>query len=195
MENDTTVILEGLNCIANIIESMREASQRSSEAPEEVNLYATLVNALILSHNRAKQIVKIYCNGREFDLDARRDEEVFTCKVQKQRMEQVWVNIISNALDELVKIEVFEDRQLNVTMEAKEGKVIVLFKDNAGGIDEAMLPYIFDPFVSTKESSGVGIGLNITQRIIKEQEGEIRAYNEEGGAVFEVILPHAKEGS
>lgn len=193
MQKDTEVILEGLERIANIIESMREASQKSNEEPESVNLFATLMHALILSHNRAKQVVRIEVNGEPFHLDMRKDDHVFTCKVQRQRIEQVWIIIISNALDELIKIEEFEKRQLCIRMFEKENQIVTVFKDNGGGIALEILDTLFDPFVSTKVSSGMGIGLNIAQRIVREQGGEIVAYNQGGGAVFEVRLPCMKE--
>ena len=71
--------------------------------------------------------------------------------------------------------------------------MVVQFKDNAGGIDEKILPRIFEPFESTKESSGIGIGLNIAQQIVLQNNGAISAYNEDEGAVFEVRLPITKE--
>lgn len=48
----------------------------------------------------------------------------------------MWIVIINNALDELIKIEEYEKRRLSITIEEIEDKVIIYFKDNAGGIDE-----------------------------------------------------------
>jgi signal transduction histidine kinase len=47
---------------------------------------------------------------------------------------------------------------------------------------------IFDAFKSTKESSGMGVGLNIAQKIVLENDATISAYNEDNGAVFEIII-------
>ncbi|MBN2964805.1 PAS domain S-box protein [Sulfurospirillum sp. T05] len=193
MLKDTQTILEGLGRIANIIESMREASQKSSETPEVINLFETLVHALVLSHNRAKQIVAIRVNRTPFNLSFSKEAYRFTCKVQKQRIEQVWIIILNNALDELIKIDTFENRLLDIWMHCDKERIIVRFKDNAGGIDAKILPTLFEPFVSTKTSSGMGIGLNIAQKIVGEQKGTIRAFNEDQGAVLEVVLPSYKE--
>ena len=100
---------------------------------------------------------------------------------------------MNNALDELIKIEAFEKRYLSVKIFREDETIVVRFKDNAGGIDEKILPRIFEPFESTKESSGIGIGLNIAQQIVLQNNGTISAYNEDEGAVFEVRLPVAKE--
>jgi PAS domain S-box-containing protein len=189
MKADMEVILEGLNRIANIIESMRQAAQVSSEEAEEINLYETLVNALILSHNRAKQIVKIYLNDIVFDLDLPKDGEVIKHKAQRQRIEQVWIILLSNAFDVLEKIEPFEKRALHVKIWEDSTGVLVRFSDNGGGIHPDILSRIFEPFMSTKTSSGIGIGLNIAQKIVEDQGGKISAFNDSSGAVFEIFLP------
>ena len=110
-------------------------------------------------------------------------------------MEQVFVIILNNALDELVKIESFEKRSLHVKILQENERVFVRFCDNAGGIDAAILPRIFEPFESTKMSSGIGIGLNIAQQIVLQNEGKILAFNEDAGAVFGVSLPLVKGDS
>ena len=193
MLKDSKSIQDGIERIESIIETMREASQKSREQKEYVNLYELLLSSLALSYNRSKQIVAIYINDKTFDLSLSKQEYTFMCCVQKQRIEQVWVIILNNALDELIKLESFEKRSLIVKIFKENDTVVVQFKDNAGGIDEKILPRIFEPFESTKESSGIGIGLNIAQQIVTQNSGEISAYNEHDGAVFEVRLPLAKE--
>lgn len=193
MIKDTKTIQDGIERIERIVETMREASQKSREQKERVNLYEVLLSSLILSYNRSKQIVAIRLNDQEFDLSLSKYAYSFMCHVQKQRLEQVWIIILNNALDELIKIESFEKRFLDIKTFQENGKVVVQFKDNAGGIDEKILPRIFEPFESTKESSGIGIGLNIAQQIVTQNGGEILAYNEGEGAVFEVRLPLINE--
>ncbi len=185
---DSVKVSDGINRIANIVEAMREVSQSSSESREVVNIYSTLVTALTLGYNRSKQISRIFLNEIEFNIDIDKNLYQFQSKVQKQRIEQVWIIIINNALDELVKLDKYENRSFNITIEEKDNFVIVKFKDNAGGISENIIDKIFEPFVSTKEHGGVGVGLNIAQKIIKEHNGSIKAYNEDNGAVFEIKL-------
>jgi len=193
MLKDSKSIQDGIERIESIIETMREASQKSREQKEYVNLYELLISSLVLSYNRSKQIVAITINDKTFDLSLSKHEYSFMGCVQKQRIEQVWVIILNNALDELIKLESFEKRSLIVKMFIENDTIVVQFKDNAGGIDEKILPRIFEPFESTKESSGIGIGLNIAQQIVTQNSGKINAYNENSGAVFEVRLPLAKE--
>ncbi|WP_060825225.1 PAS domain-containing sensor histidine kinase [Sulfurospirillum cavolei] len=186
MLKDAKTIQEGLERIESIIETMREASQKSREQKEPTNLFESVVSALILSFNRMKQVVGVRLNERLFTLQMPKNAYTFTCTVQKQRIEQVWIIIVNNALDELIKMSTFDERQFEITLREENGFAIVRFQDNAGGIDAKILPRIFEPFESSKESSGIGIGLNIARQIVLQNDGEIVAYNEGGGAVFEV---------
>jgi len=183
---DTEIISEGINRITNIVEAMREVSQVSSEAKEKVNIYNTLITALIVSNNRAKQVTKITLNNKLFDTDTAKDELHFDAMIQKQRVEQVWIIIISNALDELIKIPEYEQRMLKIEIFLKDEKIVVEFSDNAGGIDGKIIDKLFEPFVSMKESGGMGIGLNIAKKIIEENKGTMCAYNIDNGAMFRV---------
>lgn len=189
MLHDGKVIQEGLERIESIINTMREASQKSTEKQEMVNVYETIVSALILSHNRAKQIVQVMINQKPFHMGMAKDELFIPILAQKQRIEQVWIIVLNNALDELIKIEDFHSRALHVNVKVEEDAVLISFLDNAGGIDQKILPRIFEPFESTKESSGIGIGLNIAHGIVSQNGGEIKARNEKGGALFEIRFP------
>lgn len=193
MREDSIKINDGLKRIANIIESMREMSQKSKEEKERVNIYHTIVTSLTMAYNRAKQVSKITLNGSEFDMDCEKDSQYFNSFIQRQRVEQVWVIIINNALDELVKINNYEERKLDITICFSEAKdeLIIKFKDNAGGISNSIIDKIFEPFASTKEYGGVGIGLNVAKKIIDDQGGKILAYNEDLGAVFEIRLKNS----
>lgn len=194
MKYDSEKIKEGINRIANIVESMREMSQSSKEIKEKTNIYATLITSLTMAHNRAKQVSKIYLNKKLFDIDSiNKNKYLFHSKIQKQRIEQVWIIIINNALDELVKTEKYENRALHIFLFEELDEVVIKFKDNAGGINKEIIEEIFEPFVSSKEYSGMGVGLNIAKKIIDEQDGKIKAYNEDDGAVFEIRLKSCEE--
>jgi len=185
---DTEVISDGIKRIANIVESMKEVSQVSSEAKENINIYSTIITSLIVSNNRAKQISKINVNNKLFNIDMDKDEFKFNASVQKQRIEQVWIIIITNALDELIKVEEYENRMLNIDISSTDKKIVVEISDNAGGIDKKILENLFEPFVSMKESGGIGIGLNIAKKILEENNGTIVAKNIPNGALFRIEL-------
>ncbi len=193
MIESCTKISDAISRISVIVESMREMSQTSSEIKEETNLFSTLVTSLTMAYNVSKQISRIYLNDNEFKLtNIKKDEMQFFAKIQKQRLEQVWIIIINNALDELKKIESYENRRLDIRIYEEDDFIITKFIDNAGGIKKEILAKIFEPFISSKEHSGMGIGLNIAKKIVDEQEGIMEAYNQDDGAVFEIKLQKAK---
>lgn len=185
---DSEVITDGINRISNIVEAMREVSQASFEVKEKVNIYDTIKTALIISNNNAKQVTKIYINGKIYSSDFDFKDSEYTVLIQKQRIEQVWIIILNNALDELVKKDDYDQRRLDIDVFEENEKVIVEFKDNAGGIPEELLEKIFDPFVSTKQSGGIGIGLNVARKIVEENQGLIIAKNTQDGANFRIEL-------
>ncbi len=188
MLEDKIKIQDGIDRIAKIIEAMREVSQVSRELKEEVDICNTIITALTISYNRSKQISRVYINDNLFTLKLKNNFLTFKSLVQKQRLEQVWIIIVNNALDELIKIDDYEKRELKIYIKENKDKIIISFKDNGGGINNDILDKIFEPFSSNKDYSGMGIGLNIAQKIIDEQDGTIKAYNENDGAVFEINL-------
>jgi C4-dicarboxylate-specific signal transduction histidine kinase len=187
-------ISDGIKRIENIVHSIKEMSEENNENMENVNIYATIVTALTLSYNKIKHISKVFVNKEEFSLDMDKNGREYISYVQKQRIEQVWLIIITNAIDELVKIKNFDDRKLDIDISYENNFVKVIFKDNAGGIKEEILDNIFEPFKGTKNSSGIGVGLSIAKKIINDQnKGMIKAYNEKQHAVFEIQLPPKKD--
>lgn len=103
-----------------------------------------------------------------------------------QQLEQVFLNIINNAID-----AVLEDgcsRRLQVKVMQEEGRLCAEVRDFGSGMKEPNK--VFDPFYTTKPvGRGTGLGLSICYGIVKEHNGELRAFNHpEGGAVFRVFL-------
>lgn len=190
---DSRTVLEGVNRIATIVESMREMASHTDEAPMYHNLYSSLITALTLAHNKAKQISKIRIQNQTFALGMDKKKLNYPTMVQRQRIEQVFIIIINNALDALLHIDEFDARLLEINIANEYDSIVIRFKDNGGGIDEKILPKIFNPFESTKEQGGMGIGLNVAKRIIDDHCGKIIPSNHETGALFEVYLP--KQGT
>ncbi|HIP12690.1 MAG TPA: GHKL domain-containing protein [Arcobacter sp.] len=188
MKKDTALIVDGLHRVENIIASMKEIASSSKAQKENYNLFATIVVSLMMTYSKSKHISSITINGKKFDTLLDQNSETFMTNVQRQRIEQVWIVIINNAMDELMKKDDFNSRSLAITVENIDEKIKVKFKDNAGGIAEEIMDSLFDPFKSTKESSGMGVGLNIAKKIVLENDGTIDAYNEDDGAVFEIVI-------
>ena len=186
---DSQTVLEGINRIAGIVESMREMASHSEEDFMYHNLYSSLITALILANNKAKHVCEIRIQNETFKLGMDKKKLNYPTMVQRQRIEQVFVIIINNALDALLHISDFHARLLEITIENEHDFIVIRFKDNGGGIDKNILPKIFDPFQSNKKEGGMGIGLNVAKRIVTDHNGKIIPYNYESGAIFEILLP------
>ncbi len=189
IEESLLKINDGVKRIETIVSSMKEISQQSLNVKENANIYSSIITSAILAYNKIKHISNVYLNGQKFSLDMNKDEFEFFANVELQRMEQVWIIIINNAMDELMKIEQFEDRRLDINLTKDDNKIIIKFKDNAGGIKDEIVDHLFEPFKGTKISSGMGVGLSIAKKIIEDQnDANITAYNEDDGAVFRITL-------
>ncbi|WP_428739323.1 PAS domain S-box protein [Sulfurimonas sp.] len=191
-KNDFLQISEGLKRIEGIVTSMREMSQQNGEAKEKVDVFDTVMMAITLGYNRSKQIATIEVQGKPFTFGMKTDE--IDCYVlgQKQRLEQIWVVLLNNALDELDKHGKYDENFIRITCEHKDDFIVIRFEDSGKGIDAEILDKLFDPFVGHKEYGGIGIGLNIAKKIVEDHNGSIDVHNndKEGkGAVFEVVLP------
>ncbi|MFA6196843.1 MAG: response regulator [Sulfurimonas sp.] len=189
LADDSKIALEGVNRIASIVESMREMASQTKEISKPNNVYASLITALTLSYNKAKQISQIRIQNEPFFIGMYKEKFNFIADFQKQRIEQVFIIIINNALDALKHKDDFNSRLLEITIESEFEFIVLRFKDNGGGINEDILSKIFDPFQSSKEEGGMGIGLNVAKRIIKDHGGKIIPTNHENGALFEIYLP------
>ncbi|MFH2036067.1 MAG: PAS domain-containing protein [Candidatus Zixiibacteriota bacterium] len=108
---------------------------------------------------------------------------MITCDIQQ--IQQVILNILLNAVDAMNGIGIIELK----TMYQKETKqCVILVRDHGPGIDKSVSEKIFDPFVSTKGTNG--LGLAVSWGIIKRHYGTIEASNAtDGGAVFKILLP------
>jgi two-component system C4-dicarboxylate transport sensor histidine kinase DctB len=103
------------------------------------------------------------------------------------RLQQVLVNVISNAAD---AVEGLEDRRIDLTAWQEDGKVILSIRDRGPGVPPAIMERIFDPFFSTKGvGKGLGLGLSISYNIVKDFGGRLSVTNlDEGGARFDIEL-------
>ena len=107
------------------------------------------------------------------------------------QIEQVFLNIINNAVDAI--LETGRAGKLKIRVYSENGHVCTQFADDGPGLKDPKR--IFDPFYTTKSvGKGTGLGLSICYGIVKEHGGDITARNgAEGGAIIEVRLPVAAQ--
>ena len=110
------------------------------------------------------------------------------------RLEQVLVNLLSNALDALRGVR--PPRRLVVDSFVEQGRVCVAVTDNGPGVAAEIADRLFRPFATTKGRRGTGLGLYISRQLIREAAGDlgldtVRASGEKRGARFLLWLPAA----
>jgi len=188
--NDAT---DNISRISELIERMTAISKHLrnfARKPEEqfgpVPLATVLNDAIVIMSGKIKN------KSAQIVMKLPR-EPVFILGGQV-RLQQVIVNLISNALDAMNelpsrKIEISAKRE---TINEKVW-VLISVRDFGKGFKEDVLDKIFDPFFSTKvDTKGLGLGLSISYNIIKDFGGQVTAHNHpEGGAVIVINLLEA----
>jgi len=188
-------IEEGVARIESIVRSMYEFTGTGKEEMKPCNVHMTLVYSLRIIMNRAKHIVPITINGDVFTNNTAYDA-ASTCVTMgiSTRLEQVWIIILNNALDEFEKGKIaYDKRRLDIFFYCDSENITVKIVDNAGGIPEEIVRKIFDFATGGEKKKSMGIGLNVAKTIIDKHGGAIHASNEDNGAVFEIMLKTYKE--
>ncbi|PLY02682.1 MAG: hybrid sensor histidine kinase/response regulator [Desulfuromonas sp.] len=112
------------------------------------------------------------------------DDNVPTLKANESDIEQIFINLIANALQEMP-----DGGQLLLNLVFDDECMFIRVADTGRGIPEEDLHRLFDPFFTTK-AKGTGFGLSAVLRSVKNCGGRIVADNRpEGGAVFSIELP------
>ncbi|MCK9363845.1 MAG: PAS domain S-box protein [Syntrophales bacterium] len=112
--------------------------------------------------------------------------------LEQNKMWQVFMNLITNAIDAMAEKEEKTLRAATSRETTKEGEFVrIVFADTGKGIEKENSSKIFDPFFTTKApGAGTGLGLSIAYSVIQEHKGSIVVENnKEGGASFIIRLP------
>jgi len=174
-------ILQGSERISTIIKSLKTyARQGSATKKERISLIEPVNDAVMIMTPKTYQGVTITIDiNKEIKID---------CDAQK--MSQVFVNLINNALDAFGD----EPGTILITAHTAGENIVVSFKDNGSGIPEETQKRIFNPFFTTKDkANGTGLGLAIIQGIIEEHKGTISVESTSGtGTEFTIHLPQVE---
>ncbi|MDR5900193.1 ATP-binding protein [Halomonas vilamensis] len=175
-------IIELTERMAEISAQLRQFSRKSSERQETISVQSCVAYALRLFHSRLR--------AGQINVEQHIPHEPLWVKGDLVRLEQVIVNLISNALQAMKDTSM---PILIVTVNSDANHVSIHVADNGPGIDAAHFDQIFEPFFTTKApGSGLGLGLSISSRIMEDLGGKLHAHNrDEGGAEFSVTLPLA----
>jgi signal transduction histidine kinase len=118
--------------------------------------------------------------------------DLSTCRVDAQMIEQVLVNLITNACQAMEGIE--RAKLLEIASFVQDGRIVLRVSDSGPGVPPSLRERVFDPFFTTRKD-GSGIGLSFSHRIVADHGGALRVGTSRwGGAEFRIEIPVAKEG-
>jgi PAS domain S-box-containing protein len=187
-------ISDGSKRINQIVEDLRSFLRRdASDMNQAVDVNAVLRSAISLLSNMINKSTSHFSVNYGGNLPKLRGNS--------HRLEQVIINLIQNACQALPDVR--GSISLSTDYDEKTSCIVLKVQDEGVGIPPEVLPHIADPFFTTKSNSGgIGLGLSISSRIIKEHGGTLVFASEPGkGTIAEITLPvlqadyHSKEAS
>jgi PAS domain S-box-containing protein len=175
----TDVITRSMRRISEIVSAVKAYSYMDQAIEQDVDLHVGLENTLIILAHRLKNVTV----KRDFD------HGLPPVPAHGSGLNQVWTNILDNAVDAV------NGRGTILIRTRRSGdRAVVEITDDGCGIPPENLTRIFEPFFTTKQQGqGTGLGLDIAWRIItQEHSGMIEVESQPGATTFRVFLPMSR---
>ncbi|MFC1586054.1 PAS domain S-box protein [Fibrobacterota bacterium] len=177
-------IVEGTGRIKKIVASLKNFARKDpGDMDQPVNINTIVESSLIILSNLIKKSTD--------HLSVDYAEDLPLVKGNSQQIEQVVINLISNACQALENKT--KAVSINTASDPDSKRVFITVKDQGTGISAEDQKHIMDPFFTTKrDSGGTGLGLSISYTIIKDLGGELKIESEQGtGTTAAISLPCA----
>jgi signal transduction histidine kinase len=168
----------GVDRVVNIVNSLQSYSRKPSDSIEPFNIIKGIENSLTILKNKYKNRIEIIKNFKEVP-------EII---ISQGKIEQVFVNILTNAIDAIKNKGTIV---ISTLFNNQKKHIEIIFEDSGLGIKKEYLNKIFDPFFTTKgPQEGTGLGMYITYGIIKQLNGNITIDSEiNKGTKIKITLP------
>jgi C4-dicarboxylate-specific signal transduction histidine kinase len=173
-------IQEASKRIADLVGSVKTFTHMDRGGEKEViDIHTGIKNTLtMLNYKLKKGNIRVI---EEFDLTLPH------LKAMVGELNQVWTNLIDNAIDAL---ENQPDPELKIITHRDKEFIKVSICDNGPGIPKEIRTKVFDPFFTTKSiGKGTGLGLDVVMRIVKQHHGSVTLHTESGRTEFLVCFP------
>lgn len=167
---------------ARRIEAVRGVAEPSGRQTGPVDVSSVLDSGLATLGSRLDHAEVSVRKELPLNLPAVRSNE--------KQLEIVFINLMKNALEAMECVKSDQPHMLSIRGFEQNGFVLISIKDTGAGITYKDVDRIFDPYFTTKGHRGTGMGLYLSQQIIKAHRGSIEVKSEEGkGTEFIVRLP------
>jgi len=189
---DLTEVLNAAKRSTEITQQLLAFARRQTITPKVLNINDVVENML-------KMLGRLI--GEDINLEWLPDHELWNVKIDPSQVEQILANLCVNARDAIEGVGKVSIETLTSTIDDSyctdhtgfiPGEFVVLsVSDNGCGMDKKTLDNIFEPFFTTKKvNKGTGMGLATVHGIVKQNDGFINVYSEEGkGTIFRIYLP------
>jgi two-component system NtrC family sensor kinase len=172
----------GAERIREIVLSLRNFSRLDEAEMKDVDIHEGINNTLLILNHRLNKEVKVIKKYGNLPL--------IDC--YPAQLNQVFMNIISNAIDSLIEYKQEANKQITINTSVVNNNYIqVRIRDNGLGISTEIINKLFDPFFTTKPvGKGTGLGLSICYQIVEKHRGTIEIVPAiSQGAEFVITLP------
>ena len=166
--------------ISELVRAIKEYSYMDQASLHDLDVHKGLENTLlILKHKLRKKNITL---TRDYA------ESLPLIKAYGSELNQVWTNLIVNAVDAMS-----DGGTLKVRTKREPTDILVEIRDNGAGIPAAVRSRIFEPFFTTKPvGEGTGLGLDTVARVVRKHRGNVRFKSKPGDTCFQVRLPVEK---
>ena len=164
--------------ISDLVGAIKEYTYMDQAPVQNVDVVRSLETTLTILNHKLKHGVVV---KRDY-------QPVLLVNSFGSELNQVWTNLIDNAIDAMQG-----KGELQIRTYRDDGCAVVEIGDNGPGISPEVKPHIFEPFFTTKGvGQGTGLGLDTVQRIVKKHRGNIQVTSKPGDTRFQVWLPLAE---
>jgi two-component system C4-dicarboxylate transport sensor histidine kinase DctB len=183
VRNNLKTISQVVARMGTITGKLKGFARKSNAELGPVSIHTSISNALVLVERR------IQLDQVTFQL--RIDKADIYALCDSNRLEQVLLNLMTNALDSMAGCAV---RELVLEVSSKPGRVLIRVADTGPGLSDEARKRLFEPFYTSKpQGEGLGLGLAISEQIIRDFGGSLRAEQASAGACFVIELKEAQE--
>ena len=175
-------LTSGFESIRNTVENLMDLTRPGKEKKQLIDINKVIQGTISL--------VRLHIQQAGVGLSLNLSSNIPLIDASSSQLSHVILNLVNNALEAMD--EQTQVKQVVITSVLLDGAIEIQFQDTGPGIATEDIDYVFDPFYTTKNVLGMGVGLSVCNGFIENHGGSIRVENMDSrGACFTIWLPVA----